>query len=122
MFAVPQATVTINKSRSGPVYIGTEFVLTADISLSGVNKDISLGITWSRGSDVIINGIRTTVSSVSVSRESYTASLTYSPIRKSDGGMITATVTVGLLNVYLTATGTQSLNVQGIHIHVPMSN
>ena len=70
--------MTITKSRSGPVYAGTEFVLTADISLSGVNGDISLDITWRRVNDVIASDTRTTVSAVSGSGDSYTASLTYS--------------------------------------------
>ena len=76
--------MTITKSRSGPVYAGTEFVLTADISLSGVSGNISLGITWRRGNDVIANDTRTTVSALSGSGDSYTASLTYSPINISD--------------------------------------
>ena len=64
-------------------------MLTADISLSGVNGNISLDITWSRGNDVIANDTCTTVSAVSGSRDSYTASLTYSPITS---GSITANV------------------------------
>ena len=83
--------MTISKSRSGPVYAGTEFVLTADISLYGVNGDISLDITWRRGNDVIAIDTRTTVSAVSGSGDSYTASLTYSPITISDSDQITAT-------------------------------
>ena len=110
--------MTITKSRSGPVYAGTRFVLTADISLSGVNGKILLKTTWSKGNDVIVGDSRTTVSAVSPvngSGDIYTASLTYSPITISDSGQITVTVTVSLLHVYLTATGTESLHVQGIH-------
>ena len=84
--------MTISKSRSGTVYAGTEFVLTADISLSGVNRYISLDITWSRGNDVIASDTRTRVSSVHGGGDRYTASLTYSPITTSDSGRITATV------------------------------
>ena len=84
--------MTISKNRSGPVYAGTEFVLTADISLSGGNGDISLDITWRRGNDVIDNDTRTTVSAVSGSGDSYTTSLTYLPITISDSGQITANV------------------------------
>ena len=84
--------MTISKSRSGPVYAGTEFVLTADISLSGVNRYTSLDITWNRGNDVIANDTRTTVSAVSGSGDSYTASLTYSPITISDSGQITVNI------------------------------
>ena len=55
---------------------------------------ISLDISWSRGSDVIANDTRTSISPVSGSGDSYTASLTYTPIATSDGGQFTATVTV----------------------------
>ena len=48
-------------------------MLTADISLSGVDGNISLDITWSRGNDVIDNDTRTTVSAVSGSGDSYTS-------------------------------------------------
>ena len=104
--------MTISKSRSGPVYAGTEFVLTADISLSGVSEDVSLEITWNRGNDVVDRDIHNIVSDVNGA--SYTASLTYSPINIPDSGQITANVTVSSLHVNLTATGTESLNVQGI--------
>ena len=109
--------MSISKSRSGPVYAGTEFMLTADISLSRVNISLGIIITWSRGNAVIVNDTHTTVSAVIGSGDSYTASLTYSPITISDSGQITAnvTVTVSSLNIHLTATGTESLHVQGIH-------
>ena len=106
--------MTISRSRSGPLYAGTQFVLTADISLSGVNGDISLDITWSRGNDVIASDNHTTVSAVSGSGDSYTASLSYSPINTTDSGQITAIVTASSMHVYFTATGTESLHVQGI--------
>ena len=113
---MPHVAVIISRSHSGPVYAGTEFVLTADISLSEVNGDISLDITWNRTNDVIASDTRTTVSALSGSGDNYTASLTYSPITISDSVQITAIVTVSSLHVYLTATGTESLNVQGIHM------
>ena len=114
-FTVPQVAVTISRSHSGPVYAGTEFVLTADISLSveGASGNISLEITWRRGNDVIKRGIHNIASDVNGA--SYRFSLTYSPITISDSGQITAKVTVSSLYVYLTTTGTESLNVQGIH-------
>ena len=114
-FTVPQVAVTISKSHSGAIYAGTEFVLTADISLSveGVSGNISLEITWSRGNDVVDRDIHIIVSDVN--GDSYKSSLTYSPISISDSGQITANVTVSSMHVYLTATGTESLNVQGIH-------
>ena len=114
-FTVPQVGVTISRSHSGPVYAGTEFVLTADISLSveGASGNISLEITWRRGNDVIKRDTCNIASDVN--GDSYRPSLTYSPITISDSGQITANVTVSSLHVYLTATGTQSLSVQGIH-------
>ena len=117
LFSVPQVAVTITKSRSGPVYAGTEFVLIADISLSGVNGNISLNITWNRRNKVIVGDSRITMSPVRGSGDNYTASLTYSPITISDSGQITAnvTVTVSSLNTYFTAIETEFLNVQGMH-------
>ena len=93
---VPSPTVTIQTSRGGTVYAGTEFGLTTDISFSdGVDVALTVGIIWSGGGGVITNDSRTAVTPVSVSGGggSYTASLTYSPITTSDGGQFTANVT-----------------------------
>ena len=68
--------MVIRRSHNGTVYAGTEFKLISDISfsdVSGVNVEISLDILWTRGSDVIANDSRTTVSGVSGSGTSYTA-------------------------------------------------
>ena len=108
--------MTITKSRSGTVYAGTEFVLTADISLSGVNRYISLDITWRRGNNVIASDTRTTVSSVSGGGDRYTASLTYSPITISDSGNITANVSPSDESTYVnieTVTNTVMVTVEG---------
>ena len=98
--------MTISRSHSGPVYAGTEFVLNTATSFSGFDMNLIstlvLDITWSRGNDVIVNDTRTTVSPVSGSGVTYTASLTYSPIDISDSGHVTATVTASSS----TATGT----------------
>ena len=120
---VPQPAVAITKSHSGSVYAGTEFALRADISfsdLSGVDVDISLDISWSRGSDVIDNDTLTTVSAVSGSGDSYTASLNYSPTTTSDSGLVTATVTVSadIESMYIQnvmANDTEMLTVEGIY-------
>ena len=81
---------------------------------------ISLDISWSRGSDVIANDTRTVISPVSGSGDSYSASLTYTPIATSDGGQFTATVTVsppdGFMFVQtVTATDTEMLTVEGMN-------
>ena len=81
---------------------------------------ISLDISWSRGSDVIANDTRTAISPVSGSGDSYTASLTYTPIATSDDGQFTATVTVspsdGSMFVQtVTATDTEMLTVEGMN-------
>ena len=123
--SVPQPTVTITRSHSDSVLVGTELVLTADISFSGqsrVNVDKSLDILWRRGNDPIASDTRTTVSPVSGSGDSYTASLTYSPITISDHGLITAIVTVRsmIVNEYIrtvNATALESLIITGIHIY-----
>ena len=113
---VPEPTVNITRSHSGSVYAGTEFALSADIAfsdLSGVDVDISLDISWSRGSDVIDNDTHTTVSAVSGSGDSYIASLNYSPTTTSDSGLITATVTVRTTDgSTMTATATEMLTIE----------
>ena len=93
---VPPPTATIQTSRGGTVYAGTEFGLSTDISfsdLSGVDVAITVGIIWSGGGGVISNDSRTAVTPVSGGGGNYTASLTYSPISTSDGGQFTANVT-----------------------------
>ena len=100
--SVPQPTVTITRSHSDSVLVGTELVLTADISFSDqsrVNVDKSLDILWRRGNDVIVDDSHITISAVSGSGDNYTASLTYSPITISDHGLITAIVTVRPMEV-----------------------
>ena len=99
LYAVSQPTVVIMRSHSGTVYAGTEFILTASITFTdddvrAVDVDLTLDITWTRGSDVIISDTRITVSGVSGSGTSYTASLTFSPITTDDTGSYTASVTV----------------------------
>ena len=81
---------------------------------------ISLDISWSGDSDVITSDTRTAISPVSGSGDSYTASLTYTPIATSDGGQFTATVTVspsdGSMFVQtVTATDTEMLTVEGMN-------
>ena len=85
---------TIYRSHTDTVYAGTMFTLSVDISLRSVTVNTTLNVTWSRGSDVIANDTRTTVSAVNGSGDSYTASLTYSPITISDSGPITANVSL----------------------------
>ena len=98
LYAVPQPTVVITRSRSGTVYAGTEFTLTASITFTdddmrAVDVDLTLDISWTRGSDIIISDTHITVSGVSGSDTSYTASLTFSPITTDDTGTFTASFT-----------------------------
>ena len=121
-----QPTVTISRSHNRFVYAGTKFVLSSTISLRGNDVSLSssslvLDIRWSRGSDVIVNGTRTTVSPVSGSGMAYTASLTYSPINTTDSGQVTATVTVSRSDESMhiqsvTASDTEMLTVKGSYI------
>ena len=125
---MPQPTVTITRNHSDSILAGTGLVLTANISFSDqsrVNVDKSLDILWRRGNDAIVNDSHITISAVSGSGDSYTASLTYSPITISDSGQITATVTVRPMEVNeyirpVTATALESLNIiiTGIHIYM----
>ena len=89
--------MTITRNHSDSIFAGTGLVLTANISFSDQNRvkvDKSMDILWRRGNDTIVGDTRTRVSAVSGSGDSYTASLTYSPITISDSGNITAIVTV----------------------------
>ena len=94
---MPQPTVTITRNHSDSILAGTGLVLTANISFSDqsrVNVDKSLDILWRTGNNTIVDDTHITISAVSGSGDSYTASLTYSPITISDSGNITAIVTV----------------------------
>ena len=120
-YAVPQPTVDVMRSHSDTVYVGTEITLTSQISLgyvSGVDEEISVTIVWTRDTCAIVSDTHTTVSSITGSGSSYTASLSFSPVNSSDHGNITATVTVGATNSseYVeTVTGSDSdiLEIQG---------
>ena len=97
------------------------FTLSFYILLRAVRVNTTLNVTWSRENDVITNDTRTTVSPVSGSGDSYTASLTYSPITISESGNITANIslTVGpyesvCLQTIATDTDTETLSVKGI--------
>ena len=123
---MPQPTVTITRNQSDSILAGTGLVLTANISFSDqsrVNVDKSLDILWRRGNDAIVNDSHITISAISGSGDSYTASLTYSPITISDSGQITVTVTVRpeTVNEYIrtvNATALESLNITGMHIYM----
>ena len=113
--------VTITRSRTGPVYAGTNFSLTAIIELNEVDINLRIKITWSRGNDIIGNSTLTTVSAVSGSEGVYTASLNYSPISTSDSGEIIATVVVSPVvnSIYVksvTVSTTLLLSIQGTKI------
>ena len=84
----------IRRSHTDTVYAGTKFTLSVNISLRSMRVKTTLNVTWSRGNDVIANDTHTTTSTASGSGDSYTASLTYSPITISDSGQITATISL----------------------------
>ena len=125
-----QPTVTISRSHNRFVYAGTKFVLSStnskrlSISLRGNNVSSSslvLDIRWSRGSNVVVNGTRTTVSPVSGSGVTYTASLNYSPLATTDSGQVSATVTVSRFDESMriqsvTASDIEMLTVKGSYI------
>ena len=107
---VRSQSVVIRRSHNHTVYIGTQLSLTSHISLSdGVNEVSSVDITWTRGNDIIVNNSHTVVSVVSGSGSSYTSSLSFSPVTSSDGGPITATVTV-------VASSTRTVTTSDTHI------
>ena len=89
-------SITIQSSRGGPVYAGTELVVTFHTSFnssSAVTVPIAVDIRWSTVNGNISNSSRTTVSPVSDDGGSYIASLTFQPITTSDAGQYTVAVT-----------------------------
>ena len=122
---MPQPTVTITRSHSFPLRVGSELVLTANISLNesdmNVNLDKLLDILWRKEDKDIVTDDRITVSNITRDDDYFIASLKISSIVVSDGGQITATVTVRPmeLNEYirtLTATASEILNIRGTYI------
>ena len=90
---VPQSNMEIKGSHRDTVYAVTKFKLSVDISLRSMRVKTTPKVTWSRGNDVIANDT-CTISVVSGSGDSYTASLTYSPTTTSDSGPITANISL----------------------------
>ena len=118
----PPVIVLIARSHNGLVLAGTDFTLTVEIfpsDLFQVDKEILPTICWNRDDVIITSNDRISTSSVTVTENGYTASLTYSPIAISDSGLITATVTVSPSDnsMYIqsvTATATETLIVQSM--------
>ena len=121
---MPHPTVSISRSRDGPVYAGTTFGLRVDISFTNLRVDIAIDISWKQSNNItgnaaIGNDNRTSVSSVSGSGDSYSSTLTYSPIAISDSGNITAIVTINLSSsnesscAEIKASDTEQLIVEG---------
>ena len=109
-----QISMTISRSHNDTVYIGTQLLLTSLISLSDVDSmEVSVEITWNKGSDVIVNDSHTRVSAVSGNSSRYTASLSFSPVTITDGGPITATVMIISLLQTVTLSDTHILEVTG---------
>ena len=109
-----QISMTISRSHNDTVYIGTQLLLTSHISLSDADSmEVSVEITWTKGSDVIVNDSHTRVSTVSGNSSRYTASLSFSPVAITDGGPITATVTIISPLQTVTVSDTHILEVTG---------
>ena len=109
-----QISMTISRSHNDTVYIGAQLLLTSHISLSDLDSmEVSVEITWTKGSDVIVNDSHTTVSAVSGNSSRYMASLSFSPVTITDGGPITATVTITSPLQTLTASDSYILEVTG---------
>ena len=98
------------------MYAGTEFTLTASITFTE-DVDLTLDISWTRGSETIISDTRITVSGVSGSDTSYTASLTFSPISTDDTGSYTVTVSPTTTSQYIQtvmASDTEVVDIMGM--------
>ena len=106
------------------MYAETEFVLNILITFSLIDVDIIFTFVLSRGNtssgeqaNIIVNDNRITLST---NTKLGIASLTYLPIATTDGGWITATVTVSPNNDSfiqpITATSSYSLHVEGKYL------
>ena len=122
---MPRPTVTINRNHSVPLHVGNELVLTANISFSesdvNVNVDKLLNILWRKGDNDIDTDNRITVSNITRDGDHFIATLKISSIVVSDGGRITATVTVRpmIMNEYIrtvSATASEILIITGTYI------
>ena len=89
--SVPQPTVLVALSNTGTVYAGTGLTLTCTVTLdSSVDNSEHVSIDWSRMPEK-----RSTVSPAMREADSYTGSLTISPLAdQDDDGIYTCTVTV----------------------------
>lgn len=118
---MPQPTVTISRNHSVPLHVGNELVLTANISFSKSDVDELLDILWRKGDNDINTDNRITVSNITKDGDYFIASLKISSIGISDGGQITATVTVRpmIVNEYIrtvSATASEILIITGIYL------
>ena len=92
---VPQPNVTLSASHSGILHPGTVLTLTCTVTLDDTNVDSgeSVEMTWSGPRN--IPGERDSVMEASGSGESYTDSLTISPlVEGKDDGQYMCSVTV----------------------------
>ena len=88
---VPQPSVSVTVNNTGTLYAGTGFTLTCTVTLdSSVDNSEHVSIDWSGMQEE-----RSTVSPVMrVSGNSYTNTLSISPLADQDDGTYTCTVTV----------------------------
>ena len=113
--------MTISRNHSVPLRVGNEFVLTANISLNESDMDKLLDILWRKGDEDIASNNHITVSNITGDGDYFIASLKISSIVISDGGRITATVTVRpmIVNKYIrtvSATTSEILIITGTYI------
>ena len=106
LLIVPQPNVTLSIGHTGILHSGTVLTLTCTVTLDDTNVDSgeSVEITWSGPRN--IPGERDSVTEASGSGESYTGSLTISPLVKGkDDGQYICNVKVSGGNPVLEANG-----------------
>ena len=92
---MPQTSVVVSYSQSGPLFPGTTLTLTCTLSTNyGVDNDETVSAHWS-GLDHIVPPERYSVTpAMRGSDGSYTGTLTISPLAEGDDGKLSSTGTV----------------------------
>ena len=114
--SVPQPGVAVAVNNTGTLYAGTALTLTCTVTLdSSVDNSEHVRIDWSRMPEE-----RSTVSPVMrVSGNSYTGSLTISPLADRDDGTYTCT---GTITGGMKALKCKTLGASVMYIHCTLAN
>ena len=102
--------MVVQLSRTTGVYVGTSLTLTCTVTLHlSVDNNERVTTTWSSQQD--LSGQRYTITPAMGSGQTYTSTLTISPLFQQNTGMYTCTATVQGGSNQRTATSNSAVNV-----------